>query len=204
MDERGTRISRTSGMIPWRAGCGESRTSGSEGGPRRRTGREAGTAPRSDPYTHFTRAKVAVTVVEDLISRKWLAEIVSAEETSTQIEIVFTDALAAEGILACVEARADGLVDPKVDDEARPVLLAVSDNGPQMTSGSNREFMALCAIAQPARALGPCRTVRCHVHEEGRGRTCRPSPGGGRRRYRGRRYAAFPATAARVDRASCR
>jgi transposase InsO family protein len=28
------------------------------------------------------------------------------------------------------------------------VLLAVSDNGAQMTSGSTREFMALCAIAQ--------------------------------------------------------
>lgn len=47
-----------------------------------------------------------------------------------------------------VEAGADGLVDPIVDDEARPILLAVSDNGPQMTSGSTREFMALCAIAQ--------------------------------------------------------
>ena len=40
---------------------------------------------------------MAVTVVEDLVSRKWLAHIVSAEETSTQIEVVFTDALAAEG-----------------------------------------------------------------------------------------------------------
>jgi transposase InsO family protein len=98
--------------------------------------------------THFTRAKVGVTVVLDLVSRKWLSDIVSAEETSTQIEIVFTDALAAEGLLALVEARADGLVDPNVDDEDRPILLAVSDNGPQMTSGSNREFMALCAIAQ--------------------------------------------------------
>ncbi len=98
--------------------------------------------------THFTRARVAVTVVEDLVSRKWIADIVSAQETSTQIEIVFTDALAAEGLLAQVEARADGLVDPGVDDQARPILLAVSDNGPQMTSGSNREFMALCAIAQ--------------------------------------------------------
>ena len=28
------------------------------------------------------------------------------------------------------------------------MLLAVSDNGPQMTSGSTREFMAMCAIAQ--------------------------------------------------------
>jgi putative transposase len=48
-----------------------------------------------------------------------------------------------------VQARLDnGCVDPGVDDEARPILLAVSDNGPQMTSGSTREFMALCAIAQ--------------------------------------------------------
>lgn len=98
--------------------------------------------------THFTRCAMAVTVIEDLVSRKWIADIVSAEETSTQVEIVFTDALAAEGLLAQVEARADGLVDPGVDDSRRPILLAVSDNGPQMTSGSTREFMALCAIAQ--------------------------------------------------------
>ena len=44
------RTTRTSGMNPWRAGCAETRTSGSEGGPRKRTGRKAGTAPRSDPY----------------------------------------------------------------------------------------------------------------------------------------------------------
>ncbi len=98
--------------------------------------------------THFTKARVAVTVVEDLVSRKWIDHIVSSEETSTQIEIVFTDALAAEGLLDAVEARADGLVPVDIDDEQRPILLAVSDNGPQMTSGSTREFMALCAIAQ--------------------------------------------------------
>jgi putative transposase len=98
--------------------------------------------------THFTRAGVAATVVEDLVSRKWLAEIVSAEETSTQVQVVFTDALQAEGLLDRVSARQDGLVDLTVDDPARPVLLALSDNGPQMTSGSTREFMALCAIHQ--------------------------------------------------------
>src|SRR5207249_10106487 len=98
--------------------------------------------------THFTRAGVAATVIEDLVSRKWLAEIVSAEETATQLQVVFTEALEAEGLLARVAARQDGLVDPSVDDPARPILLAVSDNGPQMTSGSTREFMALCAIAQ--------------------------------------------------------
>ena len=98
--------------------------------------------------THFSRAGVAVTAIEDLVSRKWIAHIVSAEETSTQVQVVFTDALAAEGILAQVEARQGELVDPTVDDERRPVLLAMSDNGPQMTSGSTREFMALCAIHQ--------------------------------------------------------
>jgi putative transposase len=98
--------------------------------------------------THFTRAGVAATVVEDLVSRKWLAEIVSAEETSTQVQVVFTEALEREGLLERVGARQDGLVDPSVDDPSRPVLLALSDNGPQMTSGSTREFMALCAIHQ--------------------------------------------------------
>lgn len=98
--------------------------------------------------THFTRAGMAVTVIEDLVSRKWLATIVSAEETSTQIEIVFTDALDAEGLTDAVTTRLDGLVPVDVDDDARPILLAVSDNGPQMTSGSTREFMALAAIAQ--------------------------------------------------------
>jgi hypothetical protein len=96
----------------------------------------------------LTRAGVAATVVDDLVSRKWLAEIVSAEETSTQVQVVFTDALARAGLLERISARQDGLPDPTVDDPSRPVLLALSDNGPQMTSGSTREFMALCAIHQ--------------------------------------------------------
>ncbi|MFN2503890.1 MAG: transposase [Acidimicrobiales bacterium] len=98
--------------------------------------------------THFTRAGVAVTAIEDLVSRKWIAHIVSAEETSTQVQVVFAEALAAEGLLVAVEARQDEVVDPSLDDERRPILLAMSDNGPQMTSGSTREFMALCAIHQ--------------------------------------------------------
>jgi putative transposase len=102
--------------------------------------------------THFTAAGVAATVVEDLVSRKWLAHIVSGEETSTQVQLVFTDALEGEELMDQVLARIDRpdgrvLADPTVDDEHRPILLAVSDNGPQMTSGSTREFMALHAIA---------------------------------------------------------
>ena len=39
-------------MGSWRAGCEETRTSGSEGGPGKRISRETDTAPRSDPYLH--------------------------------------------------------------------------------------------------------------------------------------------------------
>ncbi|MGH3519336.1 MAG: integrase core domain-containing protein, partial [Haloechinothrix sp.] len=53
------------------------------------------------------------------------------------------------GLLELIDARHDdGRVDLGVDDQTRPILLAVSDNGAQMRSGSTREFMALCAIAQ--------------------------------------------------------
>jgi transposase InsO family protein len=98
--------------------------------------------------THFTAAGMAALAIEDLVSRKWLTTVVSVEETSTQVQLAFTDALIAEGLMDRVAAHQDGLVDPAVDDPARPILLAVSDNGPQMTSGSTREFMAMCAVAQ--------------------------------------------------------
>jgi len=102
--------------------------------------------------THFPRAGMAVLIIEDLVSRKWITEVVSVEETSTQVELAFTAALEAEGLLEAVDARSqdgpDGLVDPSVEEDTLPVLLVVSDNGPQMTSGSTREFMALCAITQ--------------------------------------------------------
>ena len=53
MGEHRSRITRTSGMNPWRAGCGESCTSGSEGGLGKPAGGDSGTAPRSDPYTEL-------------------------------------------------------------------------------------------------------------------------------------------------------
>ena len=95
----------------------------------------------------------AVFAVMDLVTRKWICELVSIEETSTQVQVAFMDALESEGLLELIEARQDApTADPSpfdaVVDVLQPVLLAVSDNGPQMTSGSTREFMAMCAIAQ--------------------------------------------------------
>ena len=103
--------------------------------------------------THFHGCpQHAVFAVMDLVTRKWITELVSVEETSTQVQVAFMDALEREGLLELIEARQDM---PPIDSlsadpesELPPVLLAVSDNGPQMTSGSTREFMAMCAIAQ--------------------------------------------------------
>jgi putative transposase len=87
-------------------------------------------------------------MIMDLVSRKWITELVSAEETGLQVQLAFTHALELEGLLDEIDAHHARLADPTVDDPERPVLLAVSDNGPQMTSGSTREFLAMCAIAQ--------------------------------------------------------
>jgi putative transposase len=111
-------------------------------------------------FTHFTAARRAVVAILDIVSRKWLTTLVSAEETSTQIEVCFTDALAAEDLLTVADARAtaalraallDGDRDRVADltrDGQPPLLLAVSDNGPQMRSHTTRDFLAGVAIAQ--------------------------------------------------------
>ena len=103
--------------------------------------------------THFAGCpRHAVFAVMDLVTRKWICELVSIEETSTQVQVVFMDALELEGLLELVEARQDQLPPDPLSLDAHnalpPILLAISDNGPQMTSCSTREFMAMCAIAQ--------------------------------------------------------
>jgi transposase InsO family protein len=111
-------------------------------------------------FTHFTRAKRAVVAVMDMVSRKWLATVCSAEETSTQVEVAFLAALEVEGLLDQIDARdtaqlraallsgyADQLSEV-VEGGQVPLLLAVSDNGPQMRSHSTREFLAGVHIAQ--------------------------------------------------------
>lgn len=48
-------------------------------------------------FTNFTRAKRCAVAVLDVVSRYWLATVVSAEESSTQAEVAFTRALIADG-----------------------------------------------------------------------------------------------------------
>jgi putative transposase len=105
-------------------------------------------------FTHFTRAKRVAVAVMDVVSRYWLTSLVSAEETSTQVEVAFTHALESAGLDELLDHRLlaalrSGEVDvDALDDGQLPVLLAMSDNGPQMRSHTTREFMAACAIMQ--------------------------------------------------------
>jgi len=95
--------------------------------------------------THFTRARRAVFAIVDMVSRRWIDTLVSVEETASQVVVIFERALEAEGLL---ELLTDERLDLPVDDPRRPILLAVSDNGPQMTAHDTRAFMTLLAIAQ--------------------------------------------------------
>lgn len=94
---------------------------------------------------------MAVLIIEDLVSRKWITHVVSAEETHTQVIAAFEQPLDAEGLLQAAVERAEQLgarVDPDLDDGITPLLLAISDNGSQMIATNTRAFMAMVAIAQ--------------------------------------------------------
>jgi len=101
-------------MNPWRAGCGESRTSGSEGGPEKPTGGNADTALRSDPYTYIRMAHGFLYLVAVM---DWFSRYVLAWELSNTLETEF-----------CVKAleRALAISKPEIFN---------SDQGSQFTSG---------------------------------------------------------------------
>ena len=100
--------------------------------------------------SHFSACTVAPVVygIVDVVSRKWIASLLCSEQTGTQVKVVFLAGLEAEGLLAGLEWRLDRPDDIDLDDDAAPVLLAVSDNGPEMRSGETRAFMALLTIGQ--------------------------------------------------------
>jgi transposase InsO family protein len=111
-------------------------------------------------FSHFTRARRAAVAILDIVSRKWIATVLSAEETSTQVEVAFTHALQSEGLWEAADQRATDVlvaalasgdrdaVDTAIGDGQLPLLLAISDNGTQMRSHTTREFLAGVAIAQ--------------------------------------------------------
>lgn len=96
-------------------------------------------------FSAFTRADRDALAVLDLVSRKWLTTLLVPHQRgeSLHVQLVYTRALEDEGMLIEAERR---MVEPNAD-ELLPILLAVSDSGPQMVSGTTREWMALHSLA---------------------------------------------------------
>ena len=91
--------------------------------------------------THFTRCKRVAYAIVDVVTRYWIGYLLSSEQTHTQAQLLFARALEDQDLLG-----PDGL--PPAPDRERPVLVAWSDNGAEMTAIDTRQFMALMAITQ--------------------------------------------------------
>ncbi len=86
-------------MNTWRAGCGGSRTSGSEGGPQNPTSRKAARALRSDPYTEHrtTEGKLYLCAVKDVCSNRIVGYSIDSPMKSRLAVTALTNALALRG-----------------------------------------------------------------------------------------------------------
>jgi len=91
--------------------------------------------------THFTVAKRVAYAIVDVVTRYWIGYLLTSEQTTTQVQLLFARALEDQGLLG-----EDGLALDADHDE--PILVAWSDNGSEMKSIDTRQFMALMAIAQ--------------------------------------------------------
>jgi putative transposase len=103
--------------------------------------------------THFTRCKRVAYAVVDVVTRYWIGYLLSSEQTSTQAQLLFAQALEDQGLLGPDGRPLAGTDQPAAavadDDEDRlPVLIAWSDNGTEMKATDTRQFMAIMAITQ--------------------------------------------------------
>ena len=91
--------------------------------------------------THFTACKRIAYAIVDVVTRYWIGYLLTTEQTHTQAQLLFAQALEDQGLLG-----EDGL--PPDRDGGGSILVAWSDNGPEMTAVDTRQFMALMTIAQ--------------------------------------------------------
>jgi transposase InsO family protein len=91
--------------------------------------------------SHFPRARRVAYAIVDVVTRYWIGYLLTSETSSTQAQLLFATALEDQGLLA-----PDGT--PPARDDGLPVLVALSDNGTEMTAHDTRAFMAMMAIAQ--------------------------------------------------------
>jgi len=113
--------------------------------------------------THWSSLDAATTAIHDVVSKKWLGDITSHDETSTQVQAVFTRALRDEGILERIEelAASGETMSLEPDDERLPILLVMSDihteccaDRPRRPSWSRRFDWCRCLVAVAGCPIG--------------------------------------------------
>lgn len=125
-------------MNTWRAGCGESRTSGSEGGPRKPSGRKPAMAPRSDPYSYIRTSSgfLYLATVIDLHSRMVVGWSVQPHMRASLVDDALRMALGRRDVKAG--------------------LIFHSDRGSQYTSETFRKTCQKFGIVQSMSRKGNC------------------------------------------------
>ncbi|MGH2843690.1 MAG: transposase [Solirubrobacteraceae bacterium] len=106
--------------------------------------------------THFTRAKRVAYAIVDVVTRYWIGYLLSSEQTSTQAQLLFAQALEDQGLLGPDgrplaggdQQPAAAVAEDEDEDDRLPVLIAWSDNGTEMKAIDTRQFMAIMAITQ--------------------------------------------------------
>jgi putative transposase len=85
--------------------------------------------------THFTRAGRVAYAIVDVVTRYWIGYLLSIEQTHTQAQLLFAQALEDQGLHELAEAAAK--------DDAGPILVAWSDNGAEMTATDTRQSLSV-------------------------------------------------------------
>ncbi len=115
---------------PWSAGCSETGTSGAEGGPGNQTGRDPGTAPRSDPYTKLAGpAKWTwhyLYTILDSYSRYVVGWMVAHREAAALAERLLAEAITAQGV---EPAQLAVHADRGTSMTSKPVAMLLADLG---------------------------------------------------------------------------
>lgn len=91
---------RITGGSPWSAGRDESRTSGAEGGPGKRSGSNPGTAPRPDPYIIGVGRSAIDTLAERCSRSTILVHLPRIESWGKQLPVTNGPALGGYGAVA--------------------------------------------------------------------------------------------------------
>jgi len=115
---------------PWSAGCSETGTSGAEGGPGNQTGRDPGTAPRSDPYTKLAGpAKWTwfyLYTILDIYSRYAVGWMVAHREAAALAERLLADTIRRQGVTG---GQLTVHADRGTSMTSKPVAMLLADLG---------------------------------------------------------------------------